>query len=76
MRGATTLVDILLMNAAPKEGKKKMEPATEQKNQQEASPIVWTHCPKCGDTWTVKAVLIPGKCRICGGKPKLQEVVF
>jgi len=52
-----------------------VETAKEEKEQQ-ASPIVWTQCPKCGDTWTVQSVLVPGKCRICGGKPKLQEVVF
>jgi|1185.fasta_scaffold471146_1 hypothetical protein len=49
----------------------------EEENQQhEDTPIVWTHCPKCGDTWTLQSVLTPGKCRICGGKPQTQEVVF
>jgi hypothetical protein len=53
-----------------------VEEVQEEKQQQESAPIVWTHCPKCGDTWTVQTVLVPGKCRICGGKPKIQEVVF
>jgi hypothetical protein len=64
------------MEAAVKRGRKTKEMPIEEKEQKDASPIVWTHCPKCGDTWTVKTVLVPGKCRICGGKPKLQEVVF
>jgi hypothetical protein len=66
------------MDAARKigrSGRSGVETAKQDKEQQE-SPIVWTHCPKCGDTWTVQSVLVPGKCRICGGKPKLQEVVF
>jgi len=48
----------------------------EEKEQQEVSAIVWTYCPKCGDTWTVQDIVVPGKCRICGGKSKFQEVVF
>ncbi len=65
------------METARTRGRKKGEMPTEQKEQQQdPSPIIWTHCPKCGDTWTVKDMLIPGKCRICGGKPKSQEVVF
>jgi rubrerythrin len=38
--------------------------------------VVWTHCAKCGDTWVTKAVLRPGKCPVCGSKPKSQKRVF
>jgi hypothetical protein len=53
-----------------------VETVKEDKEQQDAAPIVWTYCPKCGDTWTVQTVVVTGKCRICGGKSKYQEVVF
>jgi rubrerythrin len=64
------------MKMSRKRGRSRVEEVQEEKQQQESAPIVWTHCPKCGDTWTVQTVLVPGKCRICGGKPKIQEVVF
>lgn len=51
-------------------------PKEEKEQQETGSTIVWTCCPKCGDTWSTQAVIIPGKCRVCGGKPKLQKVVF
>ena len=37
--------------------------------------IVWTSCTKCGDTWGTQAVTVQGRCRICGGKAKAQEVI-
>jgi hypothetical protein len=64
------------MKVTSRRRRSKVENVKEEKEQQESSPIVWTYCPKCGDTWTVQSVLVAGKCRICGGKPKLQEVVF
>jgi len=54
----------------------KVEIMKEEKEQQEAAPIVWTYCAKCGDTWTLQTVVVQGKCRLCGGKSKHQEVVF
>jgi rubrerythrin len=48
----------------------------EEMEDKEGSTIFWTSCPKCGDTWTTKSVLQPGKCPICGGKPKSQQQVF
>jgi rubrerythrin len=43
---------------------------------EEGAKIFWTHCSKCGDIWTAKWVMQPGKCPVCGGKPKSQKQVF
>lgn len=57
-------------------GRKSRVERVKEEKEQEAAPIVWTYCSKCGDSWTVQTVVVPGKCRICGGKSKFQEVVF
>lgn len=64
------------MSAVRKGGTKRVDNDKQDNGQQAPVPIVWTHCTKCGDTWTLQTMLVPGKCRVCGGKPKLQEVVF
>ena len=53
---------------------KNFEMSKEQ--ERDARQVVWTNCPKCGSIWVTKAVLIPGKCPVCGGKPKTQKVVM
>ena len=49
---------------------------TSEKPDEQDSKIVLTRCPKCGDVWTTRAVAPTGKCPVCGGKVKVQKVVF
>ncbi|HEY3301922.1 MAG TPA: hypothetical protein VGL70_00150 [Candidatus Binatia bacterium] len=46
-----------------------------KEQEQDLRQVVWTNCPQCGNTWVTKAVLIPGKCPVCGGKPKAQKAM-
>lgn len=43
--------------------------------EQDSRQVVWTNCPQCGNTCGMKSVLTPGKCPVCGGKPKNQKVM-
>jgi len=46
-----------------------------KEQEQDLRQVVWTNCPQCGNIWVTKAVLTPGKCPVCGGKPKAQKAV-
>jgi len=45
-----------------------------KEQEQDLRQVVWTNCPQCGNTWVMKTVFTPGKCPVCGGKPKAQKV--